>query len=144
MPNAESGLVFTYGTYISIFTCATAFITSIVFQKQRVFPTNIVIVVSFLGLLNNLNTQIRYNPSSLVYKALETVSYETFCRVTFTFSSFFAMGTVATNTLLAFSIFNMFYLRNSMEPSLNPWYQRSFIIGFLAFTFSTSFGYSWE
>jgi len=113
--------VFLYGPFVNVFMCAIAAGTSLAFQKQRVCPTNLIIWISLLGLLNNIVSLARHQPDSAFYKFMQNPANNG-CRASLTFDTFFAMGTVVLNTLLAFSIWNMVHKKRRMDHEHTPLY----------------------
>jgi len=130
------------GPYVNVFLCAIAASTSIAFKKQRVCPTNLIICVSVLGFLNNLLSIIRNTKGSSLYNYLHRPGL-VYCRSSLTIDMFFALGTVAVNTFLAFSLWNMIYRKRKMSYESNPRYQQWFFALFWLYTLAVTFGFCW-
>jgi len=126
--------------WVNIFFCSLAFISTWAFEKQRRFPVSLVGWISLIDIAFNI-WQLMY--ASSTWKALndfEADQPEVFCHLETVISEFFAFASLITNTLLAFTIYNLLRRRQDMSPKNSPWYRYSFVAIFWVVTISFPVG----
>jgi len=125
---------------LSIVVCGAAFLTTWIFEKQRRFPLSIIGWVSLIDFLFNLvDLLVRVLSPAQAYAQTDWHSY---CRLAASLSVFFQVASSITNTLLAFTIFNLVYRRKDMSIKKTPVYRYSFVVIFWIWTVAFGIGVS--